>query len=654
MKKQREMSKSFTVVNSVEQESLALPEVRTFLGVPEYIPTFMRSGLAATAEAGSDSTGCEQLPFSSSQSTSQSSYSIAVPPSYHPRRGRKPTCSYKDAALLSMDLNGSSPVHSADFSDPLRHHGRRTVYHPCQLMAIHQQWLTSVVYPRRERQPDSDEEERRKEGKEWSRGVLLHPYGRVPAAFVDLVEKMKALEASRKSYSTSNAASSSPLTSSTPIGGDVPPPTASSSSEPPQYALLEELLNGEGAARLLSHPLLVLKEEKESDSLLFGYSKGNDGGGRPSEGVVNGLTRWSGGNNTRKCTHPSQKKPKRQGDHHTSYPSLCRYYCPICAEGEKPCDMVQRWLLESGVEAQKSGNDADELVTIHGRKMNKKSWAYACLSQPVHIFRSLLQLSLVLESKRGSSRLRWITEKYPALRDRILDFLCGVFSQPSNGSRHGGDDLPVHDVAEVGRGTISPSLSSTSASPLYVPLPPVTAHEEWEEMICWLGFDGVRDNRTRVITDFSRHWKRRTIAYDQFIFFYSFRDHQPSTPVMNIITRSVKPGMVAMLCMNQHAMQLLHHHEFFIPEDHYWDMFPYLEEAAAAAVREQSTTTLDRSRSSSFVGSRTPSNKLTENTGEKNHRGDSEELYCRIRHIGMYLSATQKHLHLFSPVRKIF
>lgn len=649
------MPKSFTVVTTTEQEALDLPEVRTFLGVPEYIPSFMRSGLSATPEAGSNPTGHEPLAFSSSQSPSQSANSVAMPPSNRPRRTQKPVRSYKDAALLSMGLDGSSVDHAASFSDPLYSQGRRRVYHPCQLMAIHQQWLTSVVYPPREREPKSGEGETREEGKEWSRGTLLHPYGRVPAAFVDLVEKMKALETTRKKHLAEDPASASPLTSSTLMRDDVPHTTtaSSSSSELPQSALVEELLNGEGAARLLSHPWLVLKEEKERDSLLFGYSTRNGGGGRPSDGGRSGLPDWSGGNTTRKYPHPSQKNRKKHDHPLTSPLSLCRYYCPICAEGEKPCDAVQHWLQACRADVPKRGNDVDELVTIHGRVMNKGSRAYACLSQPVHIFRSLLQLSLVLESKRGSSRLRWITEQYPAIRNRILDFLCGVFSQASNDTSRRSDSISVNDDAGCEPSTISHSPPSVSASPSYVPLPPVTAHEEWEEMICWLGFDALRDNRTKVITDFSRHWKRRTIAYEQFIFFYSFRDHQPSTEVMNIITRSVKPGMVAMLCMNQHALQLLHHHEFFIPEDHYWDMFPYLEEAAVAAVREQSTPMSDNSGSSPFVSSSTPSCHLSKNTGEKGNPSNAEELYCKMRHIGMYLSATQKHLHLFSPVRKI-
>eukprot|EP00796_Vickermania_ingenoplastis_P004167 gene4167-3008_t len=232
------------------------------------------------------------------------------------------------------------------------------------------------------------------------------------------------------------------------------------------------------------------------------------------------------------------------------------YSCAVCAAGGAACKRVQGWLDEIREETRAPTG----------------SRALRCLAQPPEVFRNLLRMSMALESKRGSSRLRWIVEQYPQVSDRVRTFLCG-------------------DVN-------------------YVPLPPVTAHEEWEEMIVTMGFDAIRDNRTRIITDFSRHWKRRTIPYEQFVFFYDFRDRHPPATVKNIVTRPLKPGMVAMLSMNLRAMELLHHHNFLMPEDEYWEVFRFLEAAA----------------------------------------GGNTAKYYKVRHLGLYLSSTQGELRARHPV----
>lgn len=301
--------------------------------------------------------------------------------------------------------------------------------------------------------------------------------------------------------------------------------------------------------------------------------------------------------------------------------SSAAYHCQICEQGgQQPCATVAAWLASIPAHRYSRASTDTEKSTAAtangpGGPAAPASRALQCLTQPASVFRSLLQMSLVLEFKRGSARLRWITEQSPCIADRIRGFLCG-------------EDTP------------------------FVPLPPVTAHEEWEEMLALMGFDAIRDNRTRIITDFSRHWKRRTIPYEQFVFFYAFRDHLPPAPVKNIVTRSVKPGMVAMLSMNAQAMWLLHHHEFFIPEDHYWDVFRFLEPAAAVAIAAAAAANKEdgeAAETSSQHGKRTRRNALDGDVcGERN----ATALYLKIRHLGLYLSATQRHLCFFSPIEK--
>lgn len=142
-----------------------------------------------------------------------------------------------------------------------------------------------------------------------------------------------------------------------------------------------------------------------------------------------------------------------------------------------------------------------------------------------------------------------------------------------------------------------------------MPLPAITDHDAWSVLLHLLCFDAIRDNCTRVVTDLSRHWRRRTTAFEQFVYFFAFRDDRPQSRVRNIITRSVKPGMVAMLSGDMVAMTLLHYLGFYTPHDYYWQVYPFLQQAL----------------------------------------GHSATYYDVIRHLGHYLSCKQDK-NLYNPL----
>lgn len=351
-------------------------------------------------------------------------------------------------------------------------------------------------------------------------GVEVLPWGPVPTAFASIVETLKKSEEEAFCLSdVTHEDAEKRGTTSTGLSDVEISPALLPGSRPP--SLLEEFLDGEAAARLLRCPGAAIREVQ------------------------------------------------REGRELGKEPTL-PYYCGVCAQGgSSPCSTVQGWLTTLPFPEKPPAEQTPSAST--------PSRALRCLSQAAETFRSLLQISLATEFKRGSVRLRWLIERYPVVAEKIRDFLCGT-------------DVPL------------------------VPLPPVTGHSEWEEMMRLMGFDAIRDNTTRVVTSFSRHWKRRSIPYEQFVYFYEFRRHVPTGSAVNVITPSVKPGIVAMLAMNVQALQLLHHHGFCIPKDYFWDIFRYL----------------DHSKTGNVV------------------------LFAKIRHIGLYLSATQKEEDFFNPMKRIF
>ncbi|KPI87818.1 hypothetical protein ABL78_3117 [Leptomonas seymouri] len=199
------------------------------------------------------------------------------------------------------------------------------------------------------------------------------------------------------------------------------------------------------------------------------------------------------------------------------------YHCAICAEGgPQPCPAVQRLVQRVS-------------------KFAMSTKLGAVLMQPALVVESLLRLALVFEAKQSSIRLRLLAERSPRVVHLVEEYLCG--------------------------------------EGYHLPLPPVTAHEEWAVMNTMLKFDAIRDNKTRIITDLSKHWKKRRTQFEQFVYFFAFRDARPARPAKNVITQSVKPGMVAMLMGDVTAVLLLHRLGFFIPPDYYWSVYPFLRQA---------------------------------------------------------------------------
>ncbi|KAG5494997.1 hypothetical protein JKF63_02049 [Porcisia hertigi] len=232
-----------------------------------------------------------------------------------------------------------------------------------------------------------------------------------------------------------------------------------------------------------------------------------------------------------------------------------RFACPVCAHGgPQPCVAVQ------------------QIIQRASRQVMSTRFG-AAVMQPSVVVASLLRLALVFEAKQSSLRLRMLAEQSPRVVNLVEAYLCG--------------------------------------EGYHLPLPPVTAHKDWAALNSLLKFDFIRDNKTRIITDLSKHWRKRRTQFEQFVHFFFFRDARPVRPAKNIITQSVKPGMVAMLSGDVTAMVLLHRLDFFIPPDYYWSVFPFLRQA---------------------LGEGTPA-------------------YDAVRHLGLYLSASQP-VDMYNPVER--
>ncbi|KPA76785.1 hypothetical protein ABB37_07604 [Leptomonas pyrrhocoris] len=231
------------------------------------------------------------------------------------------------------------------------------------------------------------------------------------------------------------------------------------------------------------------------------------------------------------------------------------YNCAICAEGgPQPCPAIQR-------------------IIQRASKFAMSTKLGTALMQPALVVESLLRLALVFEAKQSSMRLRLLAERSPRVVHLVEEYLCG--------------------------------------EGYHLPLPPVTAHEEWAAMNAMLKFDAIRDNKTRVITDLSKHWKKRRTQFEQFVHFFAFRDARPVRPAKNIITQSVKPGMVAMLTGDVTAVLLLHRLGFFIPPDYYWSVYPFLRQSL----------------------------------------GEGTLAYDVVRHLGLYVSSVQP-TDMYNPVER--
>lgn len=173
----------------------------------------------------------------------------------------------------------------------------------------------------------------------------------------------------------------------------------------------------------------------------------------------------------------------------------------------------------------------------------------AALLQPGDVVRGLLQMALVFEARQSSLRLRALAERCPDVVDRVRQFLCG--------------------------------------EGFHLPLPRVTAHQEWKTLNLMLKFDWIRDSRTRIFTEISKRWKKRHTQFEQFVYFFEYRDDRPVYPVKNMLTQSTKPVLVSVLSGDVLAVVLLARLGFFVPPDYYWDIFAFFEESLLRKSRDK-------------------------------------------------------------------
>ncbi|EPY34722.1 hypothetical protein STCU_01380 [Strigomonas culicis] len=233
---------------------------------------------------------------------------------------------------------------------------------------------------------------------------------------------------------------------------------------------------------------------------------------------------------------------------------LYDYTCPVCAQGgEHPCEALASVMKQ---------------VTRHA--LNSK--LAAVLLQAPAVVSGLLKLASSSRPSRARCGCGCWPRRHPRIPRLVGEYLFG-------------EDY-------------------------HLPLPPIVAHEDWQTLNSLLRFDYILKNRTRVKTDLSKHWRKRHNQFEQFVYFYGFREEPTSeSKAVNMITRSVKPGMVAMLAGDVAAVLLLHNLDFFIPYDYYWSVFPYLDEAL----------------------------------------GTDSPTYCVMRHLGLHLSSKQRK-DMFNPI----
>ncbi|RNF15603.1 uncharacterized protein Tco025E_05467 [Trypanosoma conorhini] len=196
--------------------------------------------------------------------------------------------------------------------------------------------------------------------------------------------------------------------------------------------------------------------------------------------------------------------------------------CIQCRQGPEACPLIS------------------EVVTNSVRRATCSRLGAAML-QSGDVVWGLLQMALVFEARQSSLRLRTLAERHPEVVDRIRQYLCG--------------------------------------EGYHLPLPSVTAHEQWQALNSMLKFDWIRDSRTRIFTEISKRWKKRHTQFEQFVHFFEYRDDRPLHPVKNMLTHSAKPVLVSVLSGDVLAVVLLARLGFFVPPDYYWDIFPFFSQA---------------------------------------------------------------------------
>jgi len=161
------------------------------------------------------------------------------------------------------------------------------------------------------------------------------------------------------------------------------------------------------------------------------------------------------------------------------------------------------------------------------------------LQDPQAIF-GQVELQLVFDSPSTTRRMRAFKEQCPAAVARIKQFLCG------------------------------PGFHSAP--------PKANNDDAWNALLSRLRFDAIRDNRTPIYTELSKHWKKRHTPFEQFAHFLSFRDSMPVHFTLNMLTHGQKPALVAALCGDTTAFVLLARLGFAIPSDVQWERTPFMRD----------------------------------------------------------------------------
>lgn len=197
------------------------------------------------------------------------------------------------------------------------------------------------------------------------------------------------------------------------------------------------------------------------------------------------------------------------------------FYCVKCASDAIPCEPVHLII---------------DNVMRHERKTSLGAFF---MQSPEVVGYSLLLLQ-VFEGKRTSTKLRTLKEMCPKVPGLVKEFLCG-------GGFH-----------------ISP--------------PPIAASEKWDILLERLKFTWIRDNRTRIFTELSRHWKRSHSPFEQFMHFFFYRKAVPLHKTKGMMLHRQKPVIVACLAGDIEATVLLCELGFEVPSDLMWERLPYFKE----------------------------------------------------------------------------
>jgi hypothetical protein len=187
---------------------------------------------------------------------------------------------------------------------------------------------------------------------------------------------------------------------------------------------------------------------------------------------------------------------------------------------EAPCEAVQG-IIDSVISEERA---------THG----------AFLLQDPQVVFGQIELQLVFDSPLSTRRMKNMKTGAPAAFNMIKQFLCG---------------------------------------PGYHMHPPkADNHEAWTNLLARLRFDWIRDNRTPIFTELSKHWKKRHTPFEQFAHFLFFRDSLPARPTVNMLTHAQKPVLVAAMAGDTPAFVLLARLGFAHPSDAAWERTQFLKQ----------------------------------------------------------------------------